>query len=169
MTVSAKVTVMPYTFPAGNVKHTPADIIAVLCQPGYMSPDDFRPITGCAVVLAESGGDPLATGRAVWNPGAPTHKSIDLGLFQLNSYYHTVTGPFPPTVGPITVADCFDVQLSWAQTWKVITRGRPADGWDYNWSAWTAFRTGAYDQWLDEAVAGMRAYRTAMALPTGRF
>lgn len=156
----------PYTFPAGNVIWKPVDIIALLCQPQYMSPDDWRPITGCAVCLAESGGNPLETGIANWNPGHPTHLSIDLGGWQLNSYYHTVVDPFPD-VPKITVQECFDMQASMAQVWKVINKARPS--WNYNWTSWTTFNTGAYDKHLSAALAGMKAYRSVMGLSVGVF
>lgn len=164
---------MPYVFPAGDVVHKPQDIIAIVCnanavvgQPG-MSPDDWRPVTACAIQLAESGGDPLAVSpRALWQPGKPTHLSLDLGPWQLNSYYNTVTGPYPD-VPPISMADCFDPVKAWIQTWKIINKGRT--GWNYNWSAWTTYNTGAYDKHVSTALAGMRAYRVAMGLPPGVF
>lgn len=158
---------MPYTFPEGNVVWEPVDIIALLCQPGYMSPDDWRPIDGCAIVLAESGGNPLALGRVVWNPGNPTHLTIDsLGMFQLLLYYHTVTGPYPD-VPPISVADCFDPHKAWVQTWKTINKGRK--GWHYNWTPWSAYTSGSYDKFLTPALLGMRAYRASQGLPPGPF
>jgi hypothetical protein len=123
--------------------------------------NDSRLVTATAVVLAEAGGDPLATGRAVWNPGAPTHLSIDLGLFQLNSYYHTVTGPYP-SVPPITVAQCFDPFASWDQAWQVLTRDRP-DAFHWNWSQWTVYKTGAYDAHMKTAQAGVDLLRTWLA------
>jgi len=146
---------MAYAFPAGNVVWNPRDVCALLCTKMPMT--DHRVVTGCAVVLAESGGDPLATGRAVWSPGAPTHLSVDLGLFQLNSYYATVTGHFPDTP-PISVAQCFDPIAAWEYAWKLINKNRP-DSWHFNWSSWTVFKAGAYDAWLDEAMAGLAAYK----------
>jgi hypothetical protein len=157
---------MAYTFPAGNVVWKPVDIIALLCQSGYMSPDDWRPVTGCAVVLAESGGDPLASSRANWNPGNVTHLSIDLGIFQLNSYWHTVVDPFPD-VPKIPVADCFDPQKALAQTWKVINKGKT--GWNYNWTAWSAYDNGSYDKHVSTALAGMKEYRINQKLGPGVF
>lgn len=157
---------MPWTFPAGNVVWKAEDIVALMCQPNFMSPEDWRPVTGCAVVLAESGGDPLATGRAVWNPGNVTHLSVDLGMFQLNSYWHTVVAPFPD-VPAIPVADCFDPQKAWAQTWKVINKGRT--GWNYQWSAWTAYDNGSYDKHVSAALTGMKKYRSMSGLPPGVF
>lgn len=149
---------MAYAFPAGNVVWKPLDIIALLVT--KMDPADNRPAIGCAVVLAESAGDPLATGRAIWNPGAPTHLSIDLGLFQLNSYYTTVTGHFPD-VPPITISAAFDPVQAWDYAWKLINKARP-DTWHYNWSAWAAYKSGAYDKFLKTSMDALAAYR---ALP----
>lgn len=157
---------MAYTFPAGNVVWTARDIIGLLCQPGFMSPEDWRPVTGCAIVLAESGGDPLATGRAVWSPGSPAHLSVDLGIFQLNSYWQTTVDPYPD-VPKITVADCFDPQKALAQTWKIINKGRT--GWNYNWDMWTTYKSGSYDKHVSAALAGMKAYRVNQGLPPGVF
>lgn len=158
---------MPYTFPPGNVVWKPVDIIALLCQPGLMSPDDWRPVYACAIALAESGGDPLIVSRANWNPGAPTHLSVDVGIWQLNSYYQTVVDPFPD-VPKILFSDALDPFKSMTQTWKLINKGRT--GWNYNWSAWSTFNTGSYDKRVAEALAGMKAYRLNQALPaTGVF
>lgn len=158
---------MPYTFPAGNVIWKPVDIIALMCQPGYMSPEDWRPVTGCAIVLAESGGDPLALGKVVWAPGTPIHLTIDsLGMFQLILYYHTVTGPYPD-IPPIPVADCFDPFKAWEQTWKTINKERR--GWSYNWSDWSAYTKETYKPYVPLATAGMKAYRFRQGLPLGVF
>lgn len=158
---------MAWTFPAGNVIWKAADIIALMCQPTFMSPDDWRPVTACAIVLAESGGDPLALGKVVWKLGSPIHLSIDsLGMFQLESYWHTVAGPYPD-VGPIPMADCFDPFKAWVQTWKTINKERT--GWHYNWSTWSAYTEGTYDKHVPAALAGMKAYRLAVGLPPGPF
>lgn len=158
---------MAYTFPAGNVIWKASDIIALMCQPNFMSPDDWRPVTGCAIVLAESGGDPLALGKVVWNPGNVNHLTIDsLGMFQLLLYFHTVTGPYPD-VPPISVADCFDPFKAWVQTWKTINKGRK--GWNYNWEPWSAYTEGAYDKYVPVALAGMKAYRINQGLSPAPF
>jgi hypothetical protein len=150
---------MAYVFPGGNLVWKPIDIVALLCT--KMASTDNRPAVGCAVILAESAGDPLATGRAIWNPGAPTHLSIDLGLFQLNSYYTTVTGHYPD-VPPITLAATFDPIQSWDYAWKLLNKTRP-DTWHYNWNAWTAFKSGTYDKFLPGSIAALEQYRVLPA------
>lgn len=154
---------MAYTFPPGNVVWKPIDIVALVCQPTYMSPDDWRAVNACAILLAESGGNPLALGHVVWAPGHPTHLSIDaLGLCQLLLYWHTVTGPYPD-IPPIPVADCFDPFKAWRQTWKTINKERR--GWNYNWDKWMGWTTGAYEEHIPAALVGMKAYRANQGLP----
>lgn len=147
-----------YPWPAGNIKWGPRDLAALMHQRIGL---DSRLDTAVAVVLAESGGDPLETGRAVWAPGQVTHLSVDLGMFQLNSYYHTVTGPYP-TVPPITVAACFDPKLAWNQAWEVLQRDRP-DNFHWNWKPWTVYTSGAYDAHLASARGGVTSLRTWLA------
>lgn len=157
---------MLYEFPSPNQVFTPTDIIALLCQDGFMSPNDWRPITGAAVCLAESGGDPLETGKAVWNPGAVTHLSVDIGIWQLNDYYNTVVDPYP-TVLKISRAECFDPFRATQQTWQLINMERK--GWNYNWNLWTAYKNGSYDKYVSAALGGMREYRDIMGLGLGVF
>lgn len=149
---------MAYTFPAGNAIWTDVDVIALLCT--KMSSADNRPATVLATVIGESGCNPLALGKVIWNPGKPTHLSFDIGLFQLNSYYHTVTGPYPD-VPPITFAAALDPMLAFEQAWKVMNKNRP-DAYHYNLQPWTVYNTGAYDKYLQRALTALAAYR---ALP----
>ena len=155
-----------YPFPAGNVVWQPADIVALLCQPGYMSPDDWRPITGTAVVLAESGGNPLAVGKTIWKPASREHLSVDLGMFQLNSANNVEADPYPD-IRRITIADCFDPWQAWAHTWRLINKQRP--GWSYNWRNWMGYTSGAYSKHEPAALNGMKTYRSTVGLPVGVF
>lgn len=136
---------------------TPTQIIELLCS--KMSPDDWRPVTACAVVLAESGGNPLAVGKLIWNPGAPTHLSLDLGLFQLNSYYQTEVDPFP-SIPKITWAEAFDPIAAFEHVWKLINVERK--GWNYDWSKWTTYVTGTYDRYVSTAYKALNEYRATL-------
>ena len=163
---------MTYPFPEfdGPDRPTfwrPADIIALLCRDGFMSPDDWRPITFAAVVMAESAGSPLATGTVIWAPGKVTHLSVDLGMFQLNSYYATVSGHYPGSVGPITTAECFNPFTAWDYTWLLLNKERT--GWSYNMQPWVAWKTGAYDKYVTACYRGMLEYREVMDLGKGPF
>lgn len=158
---------MAWTFPAGNVVWKPEDIIALICQPGFMSPDDWRPVTFCAIVLAESGGDPLAI-NVNWNPGNPYHLSLDLGMFQLNSKDNIDNPPYPD-VPKITAQVALDPQPAWAHTFKLLNKNKP--GWNYNYSPWSAYNGGSYDKRVPDALTGMKKYRATSVppLPPGPF
>jgi hypothetical protein len=155
-----------YPFPAGNVVWSPTDITALLCQPGYMSPDDWRPVTACAVVLAESGGNPLAVGKPIWRPGTIAHRAVAIGMFQLLTSVNVDADPYPD-VPRITVAACFDPFAAWQHTWRLLNKQRT--GWGYNWSGWEAFTTGGYRRHVQVALAGMRTYRAGMGFGEGGF
>jgi hypothetical protein len=157
---------MGYQFPDGNTIWSPESIIALLCLPGYMSPDDWRPITGCAVVIGESGGNPLARGRVIWRPGTTVHRSMAFGLFQLLSHYHVNNRPFPD-IPAITVADCFDPFKAWDHTWRVLKK--QTQGWAYNWNGWDAYTNGSYKDHISASVYGMKDYRKTMGLGPGPF
>lgn len=141
---------------------TPLDIIALVCQPGYMSPKDWRPATVGATFYYESaGGDPLAIGKLIWKPGHPLHLSQDEGLFQLNSYYTKVTGHYP-SLPPITTAQVFDPLQAWPYVWEIMNKDRP-DAWHYNLRPWHGFTSGRYDQWLDLFNSALVQYREQYA------
>lgn len=148
-----------YIFPEGAEIWEPVDIAALLCT--KMSPDDWRPVTGTAIVLAESGGNPLIIGPAIWKPGMPTHLSFDLGLFQLNSYYQTVVDPYP-SIPKIPLEATFDPLAAWEHVWKLINVERK--GWNYDWSDWVAYVTGAYDRHVRRALDGVNAYRAFLGM-----
>jgi hypothetical protein len=149
---------MSYTFPVDpKAVWNPIDVVALLAT--KMPVDDWRIVTGVAVVLAESGGNPLALGTLVWNPGNPTHLAIDLGMFQLNSYYQTVVDPFP-TISKIAWADTFDPFAAFEHVWKLINHTKK--GWNYDWSSWTVYNTGAYDKFVSTAYKAVNDYRATL-------
>lgn len=98
------------------------DVIALARQAGFSGPGL---ITAVAVALAESSLDPLNISH---NPG-----SIDRGLWQINSKYHSEV----PDV-------CAFDPLCNAKAAYQISKG----GTD--WSQWTTFKTGAYKQFTDK-------------------
>ena len=95
--------------------------------------------TAVAVGLAESGGDPDARRGNPPTPGCPAG-SVDRGGWQLNSCYHP------------EVADACAYQLACAagQTWRISAGGR-------DWTAWTAYTSGAWRGHLDVADRAIAA------------
>ena len=142
---------------------TAEDIIALLCKPEYMSPDDWRPVTMCAVVLAESRGDTLITGQTIWAPDKVTHLSQDGGLFQLNSFWNSEAEAFP-NVPPMPHSDRYDPFKSMERAWILLTDNGTKKKWSYNMSWWTAYRNGSYKEHVSDAYYGMMVYRAGMDL-----
>lgn len=135
------------------------DIAALVCT--KMDVNDWRPVTAVSIALAESGGRPLAVSKLNWIPGAKAHLSVDLGLFQLNSYFNTVVNPYPD-VPKIAWVDALDPFKNWEQTWKLINKGRT--GWSYNWNGWTTFSSGVYKNFTTTALAGVNGYRATLGM-----
>lgn len=118
---------------------------------------DWRIVTATAIVLAESGGNPLIVSKPNWSPGKPTHLSIDMGLYQLNSFYQVLNNPYP-SIPKIPWQDVFDPFKAFEHVWKLITM---KGGWAYDWSAWSAYTNGSYQKHVSAAYQGLTKYRAA--------
>lgn len=130
---------------------TAADIATKLTQPGRMDLNDWRPVTMCAVILAESGGNPQAVGK----PVTGTHGTgIALGLAQLLTSVHVDRAAIPGWPR-LTVAECFDPDINLERAWQMMNVGRTS--WTYNMTWWTAYNTGAYKTRITEATLALRA------------
>ena len=97
--------------------------------------------TWVAVVLAESGGDPVAYNLVDHDPNGVAYLSTDNGLFQINSYWHGRLLPVHHANQPA---------MAWPYAWRIATGNgtHPAD-----WSPWTAYKNGAYREYLDRGYA----------------
>jgi len=95
--------------------------------------------TWVAVILAESGGDPVAYNLVDHDPKSSAYLSTDNGLFQINSFWHGQR---------LRVHEANRPELAWDYAWDLATANgtRPPD-----WSPWTAYRNGA---WLGEVDRG---------------
>jgi len=96
----------------------------------------FRdPVTGVAVIWAESRGDDNAR-NLVYNLNSPAHMSYDEGGWQINNWWHRAR---------ITTA-CADQMLCSSVYAKSISAG----GSDYR--LWTTFFNGSHRQFMDAAA-----------------
>ena len=107
---------------------TPAEIAALVVE----RVDDIdEAATWVAVILAESGGDPVAYNLVDHNPESVAYLSLDLGLFQINTYWHG---------SRITVEQSHRPADAWEYAWELAGGDRhPPD-----WSPWVAYLNGAY-------------------------
>ncbi len=118
--------VVPTPPPSGKL--TDVELARLVTDAGFANRE-----VAIAVILAESGGDPLAK-----NVNSPT--SIDRGLWQISSKWH-----------PEVADDCaYDPACS-TQKAKRISNG----GVDY--TQWTAFTKGTYAQFIPRAQSALAA------------
>lgn len=105
-----------------------------------------RATLAVAVAMAESGGDPRATGHN-------RDGSIDRGLWQINSRWHK----------EVTDACAFNPDCAARSTFRISSGGT-------NWSQWAAFTNGSYRRYMaaaDKAVSGVKPGGTAAMNPDG--
>lgn len=106
--------------------------------------------TAVAVSLAESGGRPRArcynTGHGCSAKPRPTTKSTDRGLWQINDR----AWPDIPTA-------CADDPACAARAaWRISRGGK-------TWRPWSAYKSGRYARYLDDALAGILGRRPTAA------
>lgn len=128
---------------------SPDEIVTLLASQMEL---DWHCINLCAIVLAESGGHIHAVNLNDKHPASKAYLSLDLGLFQLNQWWH----PALPIRDHFTPA----AQLAFL---LVFTKRRYA--WGYDWSSWTTWRTGAVWPLLGTARAAVNAKRVVQGLP----
>jgi hypothetical protein len=115
-------------------------------------------ITGTAVIGAESRFDAYAVNvigerfRADGKPN-PAYRSLDIGLFQVNTYWHP----------GFKIADLLDsdrniaaARLIFLERWEA----KPNLGWNawtaYAWSAWVTYKNGLHKPFESAAVTAAR-------------
>ena len=115
---------------------TPVDI-ATMVTTDISDPDEAA--TWVAVILAESGGNPVAVNLVDEDPTSRAYLSTDNGLLQINSFWHGANIPVHEANRP---------ELAWAYARKIA--GTPS-----NWAPWNVYRSGAYKAHLATAQAAV--------------
>lgn len=111
---------------------------------------DWNAVNAVAVALAESGGFEHAVNLVDHDPAAVTYLSLDVGLFQVNTYWHDL--PLAASLTP-------ERQVKY-----VLQLAKRRDGWGYDWSLWTTWKTGAAKRFLGEARHAVNRVRAARGL-----
>lgn len=99
-------------------------------------------VTAVAIALAESGGNAYAVNVNDYDPTLPSYLSLDLGAWQTNTHWHP----------EILISDALNPEAQAVHV-KRIAKGV---GWQYNWTAWNTFRTGAHVRWMPLARVAVR-------------
>ncbi len=92
-----------------------------------------RAITAVAVGMAESSCEPKARGRNGPTGGCP-NGSVDRGLWQLNSCYHS----------EVSKHCAFKADCNARATKRISDKGR-------DWTPWSVYNSGIYKQYLEVA------------------
>jgi hypothetical protein len=123
---------------------TPLELAELVCSD--LEPD-WRAITAVAVIIAESAGNEHAVNLVNHDPTSPAYESLDLGILQINTYWHGAN---------ITAYDSFVPQRAWAYALTLIVQ---PDQWGHDWTQWTAFNNGAFVRYLGEARTAVNIVR----------
>ena len=115
----------------------------------------YQVVNMTAIALAESGGDTHAVNVVDKNPAAASYRSLDLGLWQINTYWWP--GPIPDRLNPATCARiAFDI-------WRNRFNDARTDGksWseasEHAYGAWNVYESGAYKQYIPRAKTAAAA------------
>lgn len=92
-------------------------------------------VTFTAIVLAESGGNAYAVG-VNGNPNRPSYRSLDVGLFQINTYWHP----------QYSIANLLDPLAN------TLAARTLSGGWA-TFAPWNAWHNGAFNAFVPRAYA----------------
>lgn len=112
-------------------KLSAGQIATVAGQAGFRGQDQ---VIAVAVALAESGGNPDAT-----NQNTDSHRSVDYGLWQINSYWNADTLRMGNWRDPVT-----NGKMAYS-----IFKSR-------GWRDWVTYKTGRYNQFMLQAASAVR-------------
>lgn len=129
-------------------QHSPEDLAELVRLDGRLWPY-WSSITAVAVALAESGGNAFAM-PVVLAAGKPADRSVDVGLWQLNTYWQRRTFD--------SISELLDPSNNCRLAIDLcLFDGDPA--WRPNWSYWTAYKAGAHNAYMGRARTAVNVVR----------
>ena len=147
---------------AGGLPVEPVDVVRLVMEAGWKG---WHVVTATAIAKAESNHDAYAVGvvkteeRNSPETGEmgelepnPAWRSLDVGLFQINTHWHPQH----------KIADLLDPAYNTAAAYKLWqgtfdrTAGSWADRTHAAWSPWAVYDTGAFEQYLSMAAQAAR-------------
>lgn len=129
---------------------TPREIADITCP--VMEAPDWNAVNCIAIALAESGGYEWATNLVAGNPDAKAYLSYDVGMWQVNTYWHP----------GLTIADSL---TPGKQIYYVERLAKKPDEWGYDWTPWVTWNTGAYKPHVPAAYQAVEEWRADNGLP----
>ena len=132
------------TYALWGRRWTPEEMADIVCP--VMEAPDWNAINCVAIGLAESGGYEWATNLVDHNPDASAFLSLDLGIWQTNTFWH-------PNLG---IRDAYTPEVQIVYVEKIAKK---EGEWGYDWSLWVTWKNGAYKQFLGAAREAVNAWR----------
>ena len=99
---------------------------------------DWHAVNCVAIALAESGGYEHATNLVDDDPDAMAYLSLDIGMWQVNTYWHP----------DLTIRNSYTPET---QIVYVERLAKKKDEWGYDWDLWVTWKNGAAQDRLGEA------------------
>lgn len=104
-------------------------------------------VTAVAIAWAESGGNAYAVNVNDANPQSEAYLSLDLGIWQTNTYWHP----------EVPIAEALDPVQQIMHVRRIAERVG-VYGWvSYVWTPWNTFTAGAYAKFVTPAVGAVRS------------
>ncbi|HEY5985058.1 MAG TPA: hypothetical protein VIV12_01560 [Streptosporangiaceae bacterium] len=122
---------MAVTLPGRKASYTGRELARIVVWTGFRGTPAARAVS---IILAESGGRTRAQNRNGPTRGCP-NGSIDRGLAQINSCYHS----------EVSNTCAYDPYCNVSAMWRISDHGR-------NFHPWATFNSGAYQQFMNAAA-----------------
>lgn len=128
-----------------KVKPYTMEAVARICLDAELTA--WQAVTAVAVAWAESGGNAYAVGINDARPDNVAYLSVDLGMWQTNSYWHPDIAP-PEAFDPVRQIEHVKRISRKVGRWGFVS---------YDWSLWNAYKAGMHTKFLSAAVVAVRA------------
>jgi hypothetical protein len=135
--------------------HSAEDLAELVAADGRLWPY-WSAINAVAVALAESGGNAHAL-PVVVNPTSPAHLSVDVGLWQINTYWQRRKFT--------EIAELLDPATNCRLAVDLALTGTAAELWRPEWKWWTAYTAGAHRRHIPAARDAVNAVRARRSEP----
>jgi hypothetical protein len=125
---------------------TPTEAAQLFVDAGFRS---WQVVRMGQIAMAESGLDGYAV-NVVHRPGSPAHRSLDVGLCQINTWWNGVTDLRG-------VTDLLDPFWNAHTAYTIFTLRDGLRNPVLGYQAWTTYTSGAFQRWQTQAVEAARA------------
>lgn len=127
-----------------KIKQYTMDEVAVICLESGMR--GWPTVTAISIAWAESGGNAYAVNINDGNPDNQAYLSMDLGLWQTNTFWHP----------EIPIAEAFTPVNQIIHVRRIAERTESWSWIAYDWSAWNTYKAKLHQKFTAPAVTAVR-------------